>query len=196
MATTIAQVDALLTVRSEDEHLEFKTAENRYDFEELVDYCVALANEGGGRMILGVTDKVSRRVIGTKAFEVPERTVAGVFDRLQLKVTFNEVAHPGGRVLVFHVPPRPMGQPVHYKGRYLLRAGEDLVPMSPDQLRAIFAEGQPDWLSQVALADCDDAKVVELLDTQSYFDLLRLPYPANRAGVLERFESEKLIGRE
>ncbi len=41
MATTIPQIDALLTVRSEDEHLEFKAAENRYDFEELVDYCLA-----------------------------------------------------------------------------------------------------------------------------------------------------------
>jgi ATP-dependent DNA helicase RecG len=34
------------------------------------------------------------------------------------------------------------------------------------------------------------------LDTQSYFDLLHLPYPVNRAGVLERFESEKLIQRQ
>ena len=82
MATTIPQIDALLTVRSEDEHLEFKSAENRYDFEELVDYCVALANEGGGRMLLGITDKVPRRVVGTKAFEVPERTVAGIYERL------------------------------------------------------------------------------------------------------------------
>jgi predicted HTH transcriptional regulator len=58
MATTIPQIDALLTVRSEDEHLEFKEAANNFHFEELVDYCVALANEGGGRMLLGITDKV------------------------------------------------------------------------------------------------------------------------------------------
>jgi ATP-dependent DNA helicase RecG len=106
------------------------------------------------------------------------------------------VAHPGGRVLVFHVPSRPMGQPVHYKGRYLMRAGSELVPMSPDQLRHIMAEGEPDWLSQAALTGCADDQVVQLLDTQSYFDLLHLPYPVNRAGVLERFESEKLIQRE
>jgi ATP-dependent DNA helicase RecG len=196
MATTAQQIDALLTVRSEDEHLEFKMAENRYDFEELVDYCVALANEGGGSMILGVTDRVPRRVVGTKAFAVPERTVAGIHERLQLKVTFDEVAHPAGRVLVFHIPSRPQGQPVHYKGRYLMRAREKLVPMSPDQLRAIFAEGQPDWLSQSAMTDCDDDNVVRLLDTQSYFDLVHLPYPVNRTGVLERFENEKLIVRQ
>ena len=44
----------VLTVRSEDEHLEFKEATNNFHFEELVDYCVALANEGGGRMLLGI----------------------------------------------------------------------------------------------------------------------------------------------
>jgi ATP-dependent DNA helicase RecG len=196
MATSVQQIDALLSVRSENEHLEFKAAENRYDFEELVDYCVALANEGGGRMILGVTDKAPRRVVGTKAFEVPERTVAGIHERLHLKVTFDEVAHPGGRVLVFHVPSRPVGQPVHYKGRYLMRAGEELVPMSPDQLKRIIAEGEPDWMLQPAMADCDGEKVVQLLDTQSYFDLLHLPYPATREAVLERFVSERLIERE
>ena len=196
MATTITQIDALLAARSEDEHLEFKAAENRYDFEELVDYCVALANEGGGKMVLGVTDKAPRRVVGTQAFDQPERTVAGIHERLHVKVTFDEVAHPGGRVLVFNVPSRPSGQPVHYRGRYLMRAGSELVAMSPDQLRRIMAEGEPDWLSHAALTDCDDDKVVQLLDTQSYFDLLHLPYPVNRTGVLARFESEKLIQRQ
>ena len=65
--------------------------------------------------------------------------------------------------------------------------------MSEDRLRAIFAEGQPDWLSESAAKGCDDSKVVQLLDTQGYFDLLSLPYPSTRSGVLERFESEGLI---
>ena len=77
-----------------------------------------------------------------------------------------------------------------------MRAGQSLVPMSEDRLRVIFAEGQPDWLSEPAMKDCDDDKVVQLLDTQSYFDLLQIPYPMERAGVLERFEKEKLIQRE
>ena len=195
MITTAQQIDALLAVRSEDEHLEFKAAENRYDFEELVEYCVALANEGGGRMILGVTDKAPRRVIGTRAFEVPERTVAGIHDRLQLKVTFDEVMHPDGRVLVFHVPSRPAGQPIHYKGRYLMRAGEELVPMTPDQLRSILAEGAPDWTLEPAMPPCDSEQIVQMLDTQGYFDLLHLPYPATREAVLNRFDSERLIVR-
>ena len=58
----------------EGRHLEFKAAQNRYDFEELVRYCVALANEGGGQMILGVSDQKPRRVVGTSAFRPPQPT--------------------------------------------------------------------------------------------------------------------------
>lgn len=195
MPTTVADIDALLLIRSEGEHLEFKEAKNSFEFEDLVDYCVALANEGGGRIMFGITDKPPRQVVGTKAFTVPERTVAGIHERLQCKVTFEEVSHPAGRVLIFHVPARPVGQPIHYKGRYLMRAGEELVPMSADQLKRIMAEGGPEWALQIAMSDCDEERVVQLLDTQSYFDLLHLPYPATREAVLERFASEHLIER-
>jgi hypothetical protein len=53
----------------EDEHLEFKEAKTNFHFEKLVDYCVALANEGGGKIIFGVTDKRPRRVVGSQAFQ-------------------------------------------------------------------------------------------------------------------------------
>jgi ATP-dependent DNA helicase RecG len=77
-----------------------------------------------------------------------------------------------------------------------MRAGEELVPMSPDQLRRIVAEGEPDWSLKAAMTDCDADKVVQLLDTQSYFDLLHLPYPANRDAVLDRFAGERLIEKK
>ena len=65
--------------------------------------------------------------------------------------------------------------------------------MSPDRLQAIFAEGVPDFEARIALADASAEDVVRLLDTQSYFDLIQLAYPADRSGVLARFEREKLI---
>jgi ATP-dependent DNA helicase RecG len=67
--------------------------------------------------------------------------------------------------------------------------------MSEDRLRHIFAEGQPDWALSTAMPDCDADRVIQLLDTQSYFDLLHLPYPATRDAVLERFAGERLIER-
>ena len=74
-----------------------------------------------------------------------------------------------------------------------MRSGEELVPMSEDRLRSIFAEGQPDWLEQPALMQLSSQDVIQYLDTQAFFDLLRLPYPSEQSGVLDRLLSEKLI---
>jgi ATP-dependent DNA helicase RecG len=35
--------------------------------------------------------------------------------------------------------------------------------------------------------------VVDLLDTQTFFELFKLPYPTERAGVIERLVNEGLI---
>ena len=57
---TPADLDALLTTRSESEQVEFKATKGAFPFEELVNDCVALSNEDGGLMILGVTDPTPR----------------------------------------------------------------------------------------------------------------------------------------
>jgi ATP-dependent DNA helicase RecG len=80
MDADLAQIDAWLDAR-EDEHLEFKEAKNRYDFERLVRYCAALANEGGGTFVLGITDQRPRRVVGSQAFQDLGRTKAGLVER-------------------------------------------------------------------------------------------------------------------
>ena len=49
MTTTLEQLETWMQADSEDEHLEFKEGKTSYAFEKLVKYCVALANEGGGK---------------------------------------------------------------------------------------------------------------------------------------------------
>jgi ATP-dependent DNA helicase RecG len=145
---------------SEDERLEFKEAKSRFDFEELVRYCCALANEGGGHIILGVTDRRPRRVVGSKAFQDLQRTKFGILERLRLRVDAWEIDHPDGRVLVFQAPERPVGVPIQYNGAYWMRGGESLVPMTQDVLKRIFAEGQLDFSAEICreavLDDLDD----------------------------------------
>lgn len=187
-----------LTAQAENEHLEFKEAKQQFDTTKLLRYCVALANEGGGYLILGVTDKLPRRVVGSRAFASAKDLndiKARIVEKLHIRADVVELIHQDGRVLVFKIPSRPIGQPLDFDGAYLMRAGDDLVPMTPDQLKRIFAEGDQDWSFKTAMAGCDGEKIVQLLDTQSYFDLLDLPYPATRDAVLERFASEGLIKR-
>jgi ATP-dependent DNA helicase RecG len=115
----------------EGSRFEFKEAANSYHFDKLVDYCVALANEGGGRIILGVTDQRPRRIVGTSAFAEPGRTEAGLYDRLSQRIPVEEILTPAGRVLVVHVPSRLPG-----------------TAMPGDELRLIFAEIGPDFSAE------------------------------------------------
>jgi ATP-dependent DNA helicase RecG len=193
---TLKVLDCWLAMSAESEHIEFKEAKAQYDTTKLMRYCVALANEGGGYFVLGVTDKLPRQVVGTKAFltatalnDIKSRIV----DKLHIRVDTVELSHPLGRVLVFVIPPRPIGHPLHMDGAYLMRAGEDLVSMTQDQLRRIFDEGKPDWFTQPAKNDASSDDVIALLDTQSYFELLSFPYPTDQNGVLARLSGEGLI---
>lgn len=195
MKTSLEQLNQWLTTPCEGEHLEFKEAKNQYDTTKLFRYCVALANERGGKLILGVSDKIPRRIVSSQAFLNTAEIQSRVFDKLRFRVEVEEFSHPDGRILIFHIPSRPLGTAYHLEGTYLMRSTEDTVPMSEDRLREIFAEGKPDWLCHIAREECSGDDVVQLLDTQSYFDLLKLPYPANRENVLDKFKREKLIVR-
>lgn len=164
----------------ENEKLEFKEAKNQFDTTKLIKYCVAIANEGGGYLICGITNKRPRQVVGSQAFATPEalnKIKAQIVEKLRLRVETTELQHPDGRVLVFEIPTRPTGHPLAFEGTYLMRSGEELLPMTPDMLKRIFAEDQQDWFSQPARSEATSDDVVALLDTQTYFDLLDIPYP-------------------
>lgn len=194
--TTPEQVDLWRQAPSEHQRLEFKEAKNQFDFGRLQQYCVALANEGGGTLLLGIADKAPRVVVGSQAFPDTVKTAQNLFQAIGFRVDVEAVAHPEGRVVVFHIPPRPRGTAYHLDGKYLMRAGEALAPMSEDQLRRIFAEGEPDLLEEHAITGADAQQVVELLDVQTFFELLKLPYPTDRSGVIDRLLRERLIDNQ
>lgn len=162
MLTTPTQLNQWL-LEPEGRRLEFKEAKQRYDFEKLLKYCVALANEGGGAIVLGVTDKRPRRIVGTQAFEDPGRTEAGLNHRLGHRIPVEELLLPEGRVLIVHVPSRLPGTAWSIDGSFLKRAGDDLAAMNSQELRSIFEETGPDFSAQpctgATLADLEPASI-------------------------------------
>lgn len=159
--TKIAQLEEWLQGK-EGEHFEFKEWKTRDDFERLARYCCALANGGGGRFIMGVTDHRPRKVVGTTGFPQPERTRKSLCDHIPLAIDFEEIRHPdcspGSRVLVFHVPPRPFGIPIKHDGRYWMRKEDSLVEMSEARLREVFAESGTDF----SAGDCPELTLGDL----------------------------------
>lgn len=151
MRTTPEQLQEWLEA-PEGTNLEFKEARQNYHFEKLVEYCVALANEGGGRIVLGVTDRRPRRIVGTAAFGEPGRTEAGLHERLSHRIPVEEMHTPEGRVLIVHVPTRLPGTAWNINGRYLKRAGDDLAALGAAELKTIFAEIGTDFSAEVCQA--------------------------------------------
>ena len=191
--TTVEELEQWMLVPKETEGLEFKKAKDSYSGDKLLGYCVAIANEGGGKFVLGVTNELPRKVVGTGAVNDTQGMQRKIMDTLRFDVRIEELQHPDGRVVICHIPKRPIGHPLEHSGRYLMRSGEDLRPMPPERLREIFNEGKPDWLMLPAMEGCSATDVIRLLDTQTYYDLKGEPYPTNQVAVLRRLVAEKFI---
>ena len=109
--------------------------------------------KGGGLVILGVTDAGHDGRRNSKRLISPSEPARGCASEFPLSIDFEEIPHPdcspGSRVLVFRVPPRPVGIPIKYDGRYWMRKEDSLVEMSEERLRAIFAESGHDFSADV-----------------------------------------------
>ncbi len=140
----------------EGNRIEFKSATENFHFEKLVEYCVGIANEGGGEIVLGVTDERPRTVVGTAAFAEPGRTEAGLHQRLGHRIPVEEYHHHGKRVLIIHVPTRLPGTAWSINGKFLKRAGDDLTGMGDAELREVFAEAGPDFSAEPCPAGLGD----------------------------------------
>ena len=155
-------LDELLNA-PENEQLEFKAAQNAYEFDNLVKYACAIANCGGGKFVLGVSDKRPRLVVGSAAFPQPERTRNGLMDKLRIRAGFQLFEREGKRVLVFEIASRPMGLPVQADGVAWWRSGDSLVAMPQEVVREIYAETGHDFSADVCadatLADLDEAAI-------------------------------------
>jgi len=151
MPTTSSMITAWLTA-AEDEHLEFKAAKNNFDRDEVGHYCSALSNVGGGHLVLGISDRIPREVVGTAAFN--ETSLAALknylFEQLHsITIEADIISYGGKEIIVFTVPAHPLARAVTFKEIAYIRLGESLKPMPQDCLRAILLEEQPDYSSLV-----------------------------------------------
>lgn len=142
----------------EGERVQFKEAKNRFDSNEAARCCCALANCGGGKLVFGITDKRPRQVVGSAAFEQPERTRKGLIDKLKIMVDFQLYSYEGKRVLVFEVSSRPLGLPVQADGVAWWYEGDSLIPMPEDVRRRIYEEAGFDFSGSI----CRAAKLNDL----------------------------------
>jgi ATP-dependent DNA helicase RecG len=83
---TISHIDMWLKISPENQKLEFKEAKNNFSKDKLREYCVAIANEGGGHIVLGVSDAIPRKIVGSYAFTNILKTSDELFRSLGFRI--------------------------------------------------------------------------------------------------------------
>ena len=166
----------LNTLGCEDEHTEFKEAKNKFEIfgkpdnkKSIYGYSVALGNEGGGCLVLGVDDK--KNIVGTNFPKESFRSIKEeIFKRTGQKIDIEEKFFDNKRIVIIRIPGRPVGQYFTFYDTPLMRVGQQLVVMSQEQQKKIFSEGQIDWTGQVAKnASFDDIDDNAILLAKSNF---------------------------
>lgn len=87
---------------NENSNLELKEAKSEFPYRRLKDYCSALANEGGGFLVLGVDD--FGIPVGTSAYPIHDNIQQRLFAELGIRVIIEEYEKDNLRVLVFNIP--------------------------------------------------------------------------------------------
>lgn len=165
-----AELDELMGLPTETEWLEFKEAKQNIHFDDLGKYFSALSNEANlkgkdcGWLVLGVSNKPPRRVVGTQyrptaqereslKHEVARQTSAGM-----TFLDVHEAILSEGRVLLLQIPPALRGIPTAWKGQFYGRDGESLVSLSIAEFEAIRGQSPcEDWSAQVCQGATLDA---------------------------------------
>lgn len=107
----------------------------------------ALANERGGRLVFGMKDHLPHEVVGT-VFEAGKLGALedAIYERMRIRVHIEEVFEPSAeaeerkRVIIFHMPSRPVGKMLKFEGVPLMRTGESLREMSDEEMFKILSE--------------------------------------------------------
>lgn len=179
--------------KNEDRALEFKEAREGIDDKKLFSYCVGIANAGGGYLILGVSDAIPRKVVGTKAFNNIGRKEAQLYQILKFDVKIQEFNLENGRIVVLSIPGRPKGSVYDYEGVYYMRVGDALVKMTSDALQAVFKETKEHWLKENAKVNLPADRVLDLLDGVFYYEQIHQREPSDSRAILTLLKDRGLI---
>lgn len=161
----------------EDEVIEFKKAENNFDFDDLGKYFSALSNEANLRnqefawLVFGVHDK-TREVVGTSyknSSVCLQRLKQDLAQHTIGNNTFREIFDlqiEGKRILLFQIPAAPNGIPIAWKGHFYGRHGESLVALDMNKYDEIRRQTiVEDWSSiiipEATIEDLDKAAIVK-----------------------------------
>ena len=194
-----------LTQHKENEVVEFKKAENSFDFDDLGKYFSALSNEANLRgldfawLILGYDEK-KHQLVGT-SYKNGEGALNNVkHDFAQHTTdgqTFREIIPievEGKRILMFKIPAAPRNIVMKWKGIAYGRDGESLKPLNQSKQDEIRRQTPaPDWSAEIVPdATIDDLAEVALAKARKMFKKVHSRISAEE---VNRWSTEEFLSK-
>jgi predicted HTH transcriptional regulator len=201
----IKLLNDLRSLSKECEWVEFK--ENNANPQEIGEYISALSNsacyhkkeyaylvfgiEDNTHDLTGTTYRPLQTKIGNQELENWLAT------QLNPSIDFNiyEFDFNGKHFSLFRVP-KTRNTPVSFRGEYYIRIGsyKKRLDDHPERERKIWhIEKQFVFENEIAKENVSEDEVLQLIDYPKFFELLKLPLPDNRKGILDRMLQEKII---
>lgn len=194
-----------LIQHKESEVVEFKKAENNFDFDDLGKYFSALSNEANLRgldfawLIFGYDEK-KHEIVGTwyKNGEGALNNLKHDFSQHTTdRQTFREIIPievDGKRVLMFKIPASPRNIVMKWKGIAYGRDGESLKPLNQSKQDEIRRQTPaPDWSAEIVPdATIDDLDEVAIAKARKMFKKVHSRIPAEE---VNRWSTEEFLSK-
>jgi predicted HTH transcriptional regulator len=197
----------ILASPKECEWVEIK--ENNYNPEDIGEYISSLSNGAAyvglskGYLLFGINDK-THSIVGTtfspKSEKIRQQERENwIATQLSPRIDFmiHEMTVDKKRIVLFIIDSAG-NTPVKFKGPAWIRVGSYKKKLSehPERERKIWQNTHNSTFeSKIALSGVSGDDVLTMIDYPLIFRLLKMPLPANKAGILEKLAEEKLINK-
>jgi ATP-dependent DNA helicase RecG len=201
----IQLINDIVKQPNESEWVEFKL--NFHSEQEIGERISALSNgacihnQEYGYLVFGVEDK-THIVKGTtfkpkthkKGNEELENWLA---QRLDPRIDFRiyEFNYDADRKIALFMIPATQNRPVDFFHKAYIRIGSitRLLNEFPEKEAKIWRKQVKPFETETAKDNLTPSNVISLLSTETYFDLLQLPYPQTQDAVIQKLIDEKLV---
>ena len=189
----------------ESEWVEFKL--NYHSAEEIGERISALSNgacihnQPFGYLVFGVEDKTQfikgttfKAKLHKKGEENLEHWLA---TRLNPRIDFvvYEFDYDANRHISLYVIPATKSQPVEFLHQAYIRVGSITRKLNdfPEKQAKIWKKENISFEKEIAKDNLNASDITKYLSIETYFDLMKLPYPSTQQGVIDKFIEENLV---
>lgn len=193
-----------LVKQIENEIVEFKT--NFHSAEEIGERISAISNsccllgQEYGYIVFGVSD--DRKIVGT-SFHPKSHKAKGnedlelwLINRLSPRIDFQiyEFEYHDKNLAIFIIP-ATKSQPVSFLHQAYVRVGSYTKKLSeyPEKQAKIWRSNSAPYELNIAKENLSVSEVINLLNVSVYFDLMKIPFPSDNNGIMDKLEEEEIV---